>query len=121
MFPNRAYTIRNDEDKLLGFFYFKYLDNSLEMDELEILHQYRNKGYGSSFVKQLFKRINPISVITGIAAVDAVCFWRHLGATMRDSCSMCNDKEICTYLKNGQVCNDYMKYNFTLRRENLLV
>ena len=98
-----------------------------EIEQLEILPNYQNQGYGTA-VLELLKQANPeLKTIKGLSCLAAVSFWEKQGAEFEETCVTCSyeecpfhpaytkpefdeeDETACT-----DYCEDYSEYHFTL-------
>lgn len=114
---DNVYVIRDEYNDVVGFANLLFENDICHVMELEILYDYRCMGYGSEFVKQLFKEFN-LKEIYGKANFSAVGFWNSVGATIETPCDSCDHKGFCDY-NEDEVCTDDYTGEFSIKVENL--
>ena len=99
---------------IVGFFTINIDHTFIDLQELEILDQFQNKGIGTEFIKQLFI-LNPnIEEISGNSLEDAVGFYESLSAKIFDS--FCD----CEVDSNDDTCDNYSNLIFSITRKDFI-
>lgn len=122
-FNNNVGVIRNEEGKVVGFYDFYFSsDDTIKLQEIEIVFDLQGQGYGAEFIKELFRKNPEITQISGQATEGSVGFYERLGAWFYTSCFNCSSIDCSCHpdkkdKRSGETCDDYSENNFTLERE----
>lgn len=113
-------------DKVVGFCDFiEESNDTLFLEGLEILPEFRGNGYGSKFLFYLFKENPNIEYIKGYSLEEAREFYVKNNAVMTTSCSVCKNincsRNILSNKRNSldDVCGDYYDALFIISKERM--
>lgn len=124
-FNSNAGVIR-DKDIIVGFFTIGIDEPEIDLQELEIVEEYKGQGYGINFIEALFLKYPDCNEITGKALEDSASFYANLKAEFTDTCSTCPvtscyysplcDEDIDDY--EAELCDDYSDNIFKITKKD---
>ena len=123
-FNGKSGVIRNDDNKLVGFYTINVDEPLVELCELEIVEDFRGMGYGRAFIEELFRKFKNCDTIEGQSTEEAVYFYATIGANFTDSCATCNYEGCFNSLffkgavvPHSDTCDDYSDNIFKIKRK----
>ena len=97
-FEEDCYKIINKSNEIIGYIDFVYEEYSrcLYICMMEILKDFRRKGYGTKVIESLFNKFPNLLVIEGssLSESDTFNFWKENNAIFK-SCQNCSNYDSC--------------------------